>query len=88
VDRLPDFLRQVLILAYYQGLKYREIADVLDIPVGTVKSRLHRGRVALAEELGEAERGRGRHGGRAPEPYGDSQEPPAAPAPSKDRFPE
>jgi RNA polymerase sigma-70 factor (ECF subfamily) len=41
VNRLPEFLRQVVILAYYQGLKYREIADILDIPVGTVKSRLH-----------------------------------------------
>jgi RNA polymerase sigma-70 factor, ECF subfamily len=41
VDRLPDFLRQVVVLAYYQGLKYREIADILGIPVGTVKSRLH-----------------------------------------------
>src|SRR5436305_1425185 len=41
VDRLPDFLRQVVILAYYQGLKYREVADILRIPVGTVKSRLH-----------------------------------------------
>lgn len=41
VDRLPDFLREVVLLAYYQGLKYREIAEVLDIPVGTVKSRLH-----------------------------------------------
>jgi RNA polymerase sigma-70 factor (ECF subfamily) len=41
VDRLPDFLRQVVILGYYQGLRYREIADVLDIPLGTVKSRLH-----------------------------------------------
>jgi RNA polymerase sigma-70 factor (ECF subfamily) len=41
VERLPDLLRPVLILAYYQGLKYREIADVLGIPVGTVKSRLH-----------------------------------------------
>ena len=41
VDRLPDFLRQVVILGYYQGLKYREIAEILDIPLGTVKSRLH-----------------------------------------------
>jgi RNA polymerase sigma-70 factor (ECF subfamily) len=41
VDRLPEHLRQTLILAYYQGLKYREIADILGIPVGTVKSRLH-----------------------------------------------
>ena len=38
---LSDLFRQVLILAYYQGLKYREIADILDIPVGTVKSQLH-----------------------------------------------
>ncbi len=41
VDRLPHPLRQVLLLVYYQGLKYREAAEVLSIPVGTVKSRLH-----------------------------------------------
>jgi RNA polymerase sigma-70 factor (ECF subfamily) len=41
VDRLPDPLRKVLLLVYYQSLKYREAAEVLDIPVGTVKSRLH-----------------------------------------------
>jgi RNA polymerase sigma-70 factor, ECF subfamily len=41
IDRLPDSLRQTLILAYHQDLKYREIADILKIPVGTVKSRLH-----------------------------------------------
>ena len=41
VDRLPDFLKQVVILAYYQGLKYKDVADILGIPVGTVKSRLH-----------------------------------------------
>jgi RNA polymerase sigma-70 factor (ECF subfamily) len=49
VERLPDFLRQVVILAYYQGLKYREIADILGIPVGTVKSRLHTALVRLQE---------------------------------------
>jgi RNA polymerase sigma-70 factor (ECF subfamily) len=49
VEQLPDFLRQVLVLAYYQGLKYREIADIVGIPVGTVKSRLHAALVRLQE---------------------------------------
>jgi RNA polymerase sigma-70 factor (ECF subfamily) len=41
VAKLPETLRQTLILAYHQDLKYREIAEILKIPVGTVKSRLH-----------------------------------------------
>ena len=41
VDRLPESLRQGVLLVYYQGLKYREAAEILSIPVGTVKSRLH-----------------------------------------------
>ena len=41
IDRLPDTLKQTLILAYFQDLKYREIAEIQKIPVGTVKSRLH-----------------------------------------------
>ncbi|GAC1465377.1 MAG: RNA polymerase sigma factor [Isosphaeraceae bacterium] len=41
IARLPDVLRQTLIMAYHQDLKYREIAEILNIPVGTVKSRLH-----------------------------------------------
>ncbi|WP_419192616.1 RNA polymerase sigma factor [Kolteria novifilia] len=41
VDRLSSHLRQVVVLAYYQGLKYKEVSDILGIPVGTVKSRLH-----------------------------------------------
>jgi RNA polymerase sigma-70 factor (ECF subfamily) len=49
VSDLPEFLRVVLILAYYQGLKYREIAEILDIPVGTVKSRLHAALLKLQE---------------------------------------
>jgi len=49
VDRLPDFLKQVLILAYYQGLKYSDIAEIVGIPVGTVKSRLHSALVKLQE---------------------------------------
>ena len=41
VEKLPEALRETLILAYHQDLKYREIAEILHIPVGTVKSRLH-----------------------------------------------
>lgn len=54
VDRLPELLRPVLILAYYQGLKYREIADILEIPVGTVKSRLHAAIARLTEIWNES----------------------------------
>jgi RNA polymerase sigma-70 factor, ECF subfamily len=49
LDQLPIYLRSVVVMAYYQGLKYREIAEVLDIPVGTVKSRLHAAVAKLAE---------------------------------------
>lgn len=41
VDALSESMKQAVHLVYYQGLKYREAADVLGIPVGTVKSRLH-----------------------------------------------
>ena len=51
VDELPEPLREVLLLVYYQGLKYREAAQVLDIPVGTVKSRLHAAMLKLTESL-------------------------------------
>ena len=50
VDALPELLRQVILLAYFQGLKYQEIADTLGVPLGTVKSRLH----AAVARLGEA----------------------------------
>lgn len=48
VDRLPEFLRQVVLLTFFQGLKQSEIAEALEIPVGTVKSRTH---TALARLL-------------------------------------
>ena len=41
VQELPESLKTAVVLVYYQGLKYREAADILGIPVGTVKSRLH-----------------------------------------------
>jgi len=49
VDKLPEIMRQVVVLTYYQGLKYREAAEVLGVPVGTVKSRLHAALVKLQE---------------------------------------
>jgi RNA polymerase sigma-70 factor (ECF subfamily) len=49
VDDLPDQLRATLLLVYHQGLKYREAADALGIPVGTVKSRLHSALIKLNE---------------------------------------
>jgi RNA polymerase sigma-70 factor (ECF subfamily) len=41
LEELTEQMRSVVQLVYYQGLKYREAAEVLSIPVGTVKSRLH-----------------------------------------------
>ena len=52
---LPDHLRCVVTLVYYQGLKYREAAEVLDIPVGTVKSRMHTALLKLNEVFQNAE---------------------------------
>jgi len=48
---LSDKLRSVVVLNLYQGLKYQEIADVLDIPLGTVKSRMHLALKQLKEIL-------------------------------------
>jgi RNA polymerase sigma-70 factor, ECF subfamily len=49
VDDLPESLKSALMLVYHQGMKYREAADVLGIPVGTVKSRLHAALLKLNE---------------------------------------
>ncbi|WP_337173119.1 RNA polymerase sigma factor [Paludisphaera sp.] len=56
VEKLPDLLRQTLILAYHQDLKYREIAEILKIPVGTVKSRLHAALAKLQQMAKAAKR--------------------------------
>jgi RNA polymerase sigma-70 factor (ECF subfamily) len=57
VDELPEQTRQVVLLIYFQGLKYREAAHALGIPVGTVKSRLHGGIHKLGEALAIAPNG-------------------------------
>lgn len=53
VQELPEDLRSVFLLSSVEGLKYREIADVLDCPIGTVMSRLFRSRKMLMDRLTE-----------------------------------
>jgi RNA polymerase sigma-70 factor, ECF subfamily len=55
LERLPDELRTTLILQIFEGLKYREVAGVLNIPIGTVKSRLHHAIQRLREEFKDHE---------------------------------
>jgi RNA polymerase sigma-70 factor, ECF subfamily len=52
LDGLPEEFREVLLLVDVQELNYREVAGVLDIPIGTVKSRVSRGRAMMREALG------------------------------------
>ena len=49
---IPEEFRTAVVLADLQDLPYEEIAKVLDVPIGTVKSRVHRGRIALARAMG------------------------------------
>jgi RNA polymerase sigma-70 factor (ECF subfamily) len=66
IDRLPEDLRTVFVLRDVEGLSNAEVADVLELSIAAVKSRLHRARVALrdrlnryfADKLGRKERGR------------------------------
>jgi RNA polymerase sigma-70 factor (ECF subfamily) len=51
VESLPDNFRMPVLLADVEGFSYKEIAEILDIPIGTVMSRLHRGRKALQKAL-------------------------------------
>jgi len=51
VEDLPDYYRLPVLLADVEGFSYSEIAEILDIPIGTVMSRLHRGRKQLHKRL-------------------------------------
>ena len=51
LDSLPEQFRIAVLLADVEGFSYKEIADILDVPIGTVMSRIHRGRRALQKKL-------------------------------------
>lgn len=52
IDSLPDYQRIIVTLYHMQHQSYEEIAEILHLPIGTVKSRLNRARLALQEKLG------------------------------------
>lgn len=51
LSRLPGIYRAPLVLRYYNELSYKEIAKILSLPQGTVKTRIHRGRLQLKKEI-------------------------------------
>ncbi len=59
VESLPEQFRMAVLLADVEGFSYKEIAEIMGVPIGTVMSRLHRGRKALEKRLWEVVRERG-----------------------------
>jgi RNA polymerase sigma-70 factor (ECF subfamily) len=59
LESLPEQFRMAVLLADVEGFSYKEIAEITDVPVGTVMSRLHRGRKQLQRRLWEFGRDRG-----------------------------
>lgn len=59
VESLPEHFRLPVLLADLEGFSYKEIAEILDVPIGTVMSRLHRGRKQLQRTLWRFARDRG-----------------------------
>ena len=59
LESLPEDFRTVVILCDIEGLTYEEIAEFVDCPIGTVRSRLHRGRRMLRTQLFEYAKSRG-----------------------------
>ena len=51
LEELPDAFRMAVLLADVEGFSYKEIAEITDVPIGTVMSRIHRGRRALQKAL-------------------------------------
>jgi RNA polymerase sigma-70 factor (ECF subfamily) len=59
LESLPESFRMAVLLSDVEGFSYKEIAEIMDVPIGTVMSRLHRGRKALQKALVEFGRDRG-----------------------------
>ncbi|MHB1598835.1 MAG: sigma-70 family RNA polymerase sigma factor [Acidimicrobiales bacterium] len=59
IESLPESFRMAVLLADVEGFSYKEIAEIMEVPIGTVMSRLHRGRRALQKALAEYGRERG-----------------------------
>jgi RNA polymerase sigma-70 factor (ECF subfamily) len=66
LESLPEQFRIAVLLGDVEGFSYKEIAEILDIPIGTVMSRLHRGRKALQKRLYDFGHDRGLVGERQP----------------------
>ncbi len=72
LEELPENFRLPVLLADVEGFAYKEIAEMLDIPIGTVMSRLHRGRKAMQKALFDYAYARGLAGQGARTPAGSS----------------
>jgi len=59
LEALPDAFRMAVLLADVEGFSYKEISDITDVPIGTVMSRIHRGRRALQKALHNVAEARG-----------------------------
>ena len=59
IESLPEAFRMAVLLADVEGFSYKEIAEITDVPIGTVMSRIHRGRRALQKALHEYAESRG-----------------------------
>jgi len=70
IEALPEQFRMAVLLGDVEGFSYKEIAEILDVPIGTVMSRLHRGRRALQSRLYEFGRQRGLVDEREGTPHG------------------
>ena len=51
LDEIPENFRMAVVLRDFQELSYEEISKILEIPIGTIKSRINRGRIQLAEKM-------------------------------------